>query len=277
MPARNQPLPNNRQRDQGSSRIYDHKTAIRRLLIAIDFAALFQVLINQCYLPWRIRQSPHKPITKTAVSFVHCFPSCIASSQRLCPFSKDFTAPSSSRSTFITWGRSAGTFIVASLAHLSPLVPSPNQHIQCSASTGQTIQTTSPMHNTLLGPSSAPGFHKPPPESPTALIGPIAGVALFPLSRLSFRQHQHIVFASSFFGTSTSLLLIDMLQRPSNSRLIDNGTSFPSRLPSTTPSVRHRLTSFQASYFLLKHNKDTKTSQNYKIMLHQEQATYQHG
>ncbi|THZ16035.1 hypothetical protein D6C91_06545 [Aureobasidium pullulans] len=178
------------------------------------------------------------------VSFVHCFPSCIASSQRLCPSGKHFTAPSSSRSTFITWGRSAGTFIVASLAHLSPLAPSPNQHIQCSASTSQTIQTTSPMHNTLLGPSSAPGFHKPPPESPTALIGPIAGLALFPLSRLSFRQHQHIVFASSFFGTSISLLLIDMLQRPSNSSLIDNGTSFPSRLPSTTPSVRHRLTSF---------------------------------
>lgn len=189
-------------------------------------------------------EKPHNPITKTAVSFVHCFPSCIASSQRLCPSGKHFTAPSSSRSTFITWGRSAGTFIVASLAHLSPLAPSPNQHIQCSASTSQTIQTTSPMHNTLLGPSSAPGFQKPPPESPTALIGPIAGLALFPLSRLSFRQHQHIVFASSFFGTSISLLLIDMLQRPSNSSLIDNGASFPSRLPSTTPSVRHRLTSF---------------------------------
>lgn len=221
-------------------------------------------------------ESPHNPITKTAVSFVHCFPSCIASSQRLCPSGKHFTAPSSSRSTFITWGRSAGTFIVASLAHLSPLVPSPNQHIQWSASTNQTIQTTYPMHNTLLGPSSAPGFHKPPPESPTALIGPIAGVALFPLSRLSFRQHQHIVFASSFFGTSTSLLLIDMLQRPSNSRLIDNGTSFPSRLPSTTPFVRHRLTSFYASYFLLplpllashktqqKHKHITKREQNKK-------------
>ena len=155
-----------------------------------------------------------------------------------------FTASSSSRSTFIILGRSASTLIVHSLAHLSPLVPSPNQHIQCSASTSQTIQTTSPMHNTLLGPSSAPGFHKPPPESPTALIGPIAGLALFPLSRLSFRQHQHIVLASSFFGTSTSLLLIEMPQRPSNSRLIDEGASFPSRLPSTTPSVRHRLTSF---------------------------------
>ena len=98
-------------------------------------------------------ESPHNPITKTAVSFVHCFPSCIASSQRLCPSGKHFTAPSSSRSTFITWGRSAGTFIVASLAHLSPLAPSPNQHMQCSASTSQTIQTrvsSAPAHRLCI-------------------------------------------------------------------------------------------------------------------------------
>lgn len=107
------------------------------------------------------------------------------------------------------------------------------------------------MHNTHLGPSSAPGFHKPPSESPTALIGPIAGIALFPLSRLLFLQRQHTVFASSFFGTRTFLLLIDILQRPSNSCLIDEGASFRSSLLSTTPSVRHRLTTFLAFCFLL--------------------------
>lgn len=189
-------------------------------------------------------ESTHKTITKTAVSFVHCFPSCIASSQRLCPFGKHFTAPCSSRSTFITWGRSAGTFIVASLAHFSHPLHLPQ--INTSSVARALVKPSRPplMHNTHLGPSSAPDFHKPPSESPTALIGPIAGVALSPLSRLSFRQHQHIVFASSFFGTRTFLLLIGILQRPSNFRLIDNGASFPSRLPSTTPSVRHRLTSF---------------------------------
>lgn len=76
-----------------------------------------------------------------------------------------------------------------------------------------------------------------------------------------------------------------MPQRPSNSRLIDNGTSFPSRLPSTTPSVRHRLTSFYASYFLLplpllashksqqRHKNITKREQNKDITKLQDLAS----
>lgn len=107
-------------------------------------------------------ESTHKTITKTAVSFVHCFPSCIASSQRLYSFGKHFYGAFFFTKHIHHLGPLSGHFYRRqSRPFLSPLIPSPNQHIQCSASTSQTIQTTSLVHDTLLRSYLHMGIKRP--------------------------------------------------------------------------------------------------------------------